>query len=276
MESATGALRVLLPKLTQLLTDEYNLHKNAKKDIQYVSKELERIYATLRMVGEVPPEKLTELVKLWAADIRELSYDMEDIVDSFLVRVQGTDERPSKKGTKRILKEMMRKITKAWDYSGIGHEIRDIKERVKEVAERRDRYKDVDNIVPAKTTSVDPRVTALYTNLTELVGIDKAREELITRVTGEDDTSIQQQRIISIVGFGGLGKTTLAKAVYDELKNKFDCTAFVPVSRNPDTKKILKDILYELDKQKYENIHSALLDERQPIDLARVILQNKR
>ncbi|KAJ1257180.1 hypothetical protein BS78_K197200 [Paspalum vaginatum] len=274
MESAMGALGVLLPKLTQLLQDEYNLHKNAKKDIQYVSKELQRIYATLQMVSEMQPENLTKLVKMWVADVRELSYDMEDIVDSFLVRVQGP-ERPNKKGTKRILKEMTQKLTKAWAYSGIGHEIKDLKERVKEVADRRDRYK-IETVVPAKTTSVDPRVTALYTNLTKLVGIDEAREELITRVIAEDDTSTLQQRIISIVGFGGLGKTTLAKAVCEKLKNKFDCTALIPVSRNPDTKKLLKDILYELDKQKYENIHGALLDERQLIDLAREFLQNKR
>ncbi|KAJ1257165.1 hypothetical protein BS78_K195800 [Paspalum vaginatum] len=265
MASATAVLGVLLPKLGELLTDEYNLHKNAKKDIEYVYKELQRIHATLGMVGEVPPENRTELVKLWAADIRELSYDMEDIVDSFLDRVQGTDERPSKKSTRRILKEMMKKITKAWEYSGIGHEIRELKERVKEVAERRDRYKDVDTIVPAKTTSVDPRVTTLYTKLTELVGIDEPKEELIKRVTIEDNTFTQQQRIISIVGFGGLGKTTLAKAVYDELKMQFDCNAFISVTSS-----------YELDKQKYENIHSTLLDERQLTDLAREFLQNKR
>jgi hypothetical protein len=34
MEYATGALGVLLPKLARLLHDEYNLHRNAKKDIE--------------------------------------------------------------------------------------------------------------------------------------------------------------------------------------------------------------------------------------------------
>ncbi|KAJ1257146.1 hypothetical protein BS78_K193900 [Paspalum vaginatum] len=259
MVSATGVPGTLLPKLGELLMDEYNLHKNAKKDVEYVSKELRRIHATLRMVDEVPPENLTELVKMWAADIWELSYDMEDIVDSFLVRVQGpTDERPSKKGTKRIIKEMMKKVTKAWDYRGIGHEIKDLKERVKEVAKRHERYKFVDAIASAKTTSVDPRVIALYTKLTELVGIDEARKELITWVTREDDT-VRNKRALARV------------AVYDELKMQFNCNAFVSVSRNPDIMKLLKDILYELDKEKY----FIVIDDiwyREPRDILRCAL----
>jgi disease resistance protein RPM1 len=90
------------------------------------------------MVSEVPREQLNELVKIRARDVRELSYDMDDIVDSFLVRVQGT-EPLSKKSTKRVMKKMMQKLSMAWSYHGICQEIKGIKERVKEVAERRDR-----------------------------------------------------------------------------------------------------------------------------------------
>jgi disease resistance protein RPM1 len=118
MEFATGALGLLLPKLGQLLRDEYNL---------------------LRDVGEVPPEQLSEVVKVWARDAREVSYDMEDIVDTFLVRVQGTDSPISKKSRKMFVKEMMGFVTKTKIRHDIGRDIKDIKERVKEIAARRDR-----------------------------------------------------------------------------------------------------------------------------------------
>jgi disease resistance protein RPM1 len=139
MEFATGALGTLLPKLGQLLRDEYNLHKGVKKNIEFLTTELECIRAALSSVGEVPPEQLSELVKIWARDARELSYGMEDIVDTFLVHVQGPDELPSKRSAKRFIKEMMSFVTKAKTRHEIGKEIRDIKERVKCIAERRDR-----------------------------------------------------------------------------------------------------------------------------------------
>ena len=62
------------------------------------------------------------------------------------------------------------------------------------------RYK-VDIITPAKT-SIDPRITSLYTKTTDLIGIDEARDELITRLTKGDNMSTQQ-KIVSVVGFGG-------------------------------------------------------------------------
>ncbi|RLM70064.1 putative disease resistance RPP13-like protein 3 isoform X1 [Panicum miliaceum] len=225
MEFATGALGTLLPKLGQLLQCEYNLQKGTEKNIEFLKRELECIQAALRNVGEVPREELNELVKIWARDARELSYDMEDIVDIFLVRVQGPDP-PSKKSSKRFIKKMRNIVTMAKTRHEIGKDIRDIKERVKEVAERCDR--------------------------------------------------LTQQRIVSVFGFGGLGKTTLTKAVYDKLKGQFNRTAFVPVGRNPDLKKVFKDILIDLHKQGYMNFNLEILDERQLIDKLQEFLENKR
>ncbi|WVZ51375.1 LOW QUALITY PROTEIN: hypothetical protein U9M48_002527 [Paspalum notatum var. saurae] len=276
MDLVTGALGVLLPNLAELLKDEYNLHKNVKKDIDYLYKELASMKAALHVVGEVPPEQLEDPVKIWAREVREMSFDMEAIVDTFLVEVQRSE--PHIKGiTRRFINWMTEKVNKAWACHGIGQEIKDMKERVKEVAERRDRsaktpqehpfsaiyvseffssnrYK-VDAITPATGTLVDPRITALlYARPTDLVGIDESREELVMRLTKEEDGTSAEQMIVSIVGFGGLGKTTLSKVVYDKLKEQFDCTGFVSVSQNPDITRIFKDILYELDNIEYMSL----------------------
>jgi disease resistance protein RPM1 len=137
-----------------------------------------------------------------------------------------------------------------------------------------DRYK-VDTITATNNrTLVDPRLRAFYTNVTDLVGIGDAKEEVITRLTMGDDE--HKKRIVSIAGFGGLGKTTLAKAVYNDIGGQFGCKAFVSVSRNPDVKKIFKDILYELDKEKFKEIHSTMLGDKHLIDEVIEFIQNKR
>ena len=124
---------------------------------------------------------------------------------------------------------------------------------------------------------MDPRITALYTKAASLIGIDEPREELISRLTREHGgMSSSEQRIVSIVGFGGLGKTTLAKTVYEKLKPQFKCTAFVSVSRDPDIIKVLKDILYELDKKGYKDIHNTALGQQQLTDIVHEFLINKR
>ncbi|CAM0147230.1 unnamed protein product [Urochloa decumbens] len=289
MEFASVALGSLLPKLSRLLQEEYHLQTGAKKGIRFLYEELERTQAALRQVGaEVPlpcqEHQLSELVRLWARDVREVSYDMEDIVDTFMVRVQGSGPL-SKSSVKRFIKKMSNIVdfaTKAKARRQVAKQVESIKERVSEVADRRDRYKLDATITPANTTTtanktlVDPRITALYTEASELGGIGEAKEEVITMLT-KDDADQQGRILVSIAGFGGLGKTTLAKAVHDEIRGQFDCTAFVSVSRNPDAKKLLKDMMYQLDKEKYKSSLCANLDEiRHLIDLVREALQNKR
>ncbi|CAL4890760.1 unnamed protein product [Urochloa decumbens] len=273
MDVATGPMSRLLPKLANLLQDEYNLHRGARKGIEFLHKELEFMHAALRKLGNEPREQLEEQQMIWARDVRELSYDMEDIVDTFMVDVEGPDP-PSKRGVKKIFKKMMRQVNKGMARREVAQEINHIKERAKELAERRERYK-VD-IAPTNKIHVDPRLSAMYADATKIiVGIEEAKEEVITMLTGGDGD--QKKRIVSIAGFGGLGKTTLAKAVYDDIKKDFDCTAFVSVSRNVDTQKVLlRDMLYQLDKKTFGDIHSKKLGEMLLVYEATEFLNNKR
>uniref|UniRef100_A0A0D9VY51 AAA+ ATPase domain-containing protein n=1 Tax=Leersia perrieri TaxID=77586 RepID=A0A0D9VY51_9ORYZ len=114
------------------------------------------------------------------------------------------------------------------------------------MSKRRERYK-VDSIVgPAP---YDPRLLALYEDKSKLVGIDRPREEIINLLSmeGEGEVASEQKlKLVSIVGPGGIGKTTLANAVYQKIQEKFDCTAFVSVSLQPNLKNILSSLLRQV------------------------------
>ncbi|KAF8732111.1 hypothetical protein HU200_016072 [Digitaria exilis] len=81
----------LAPKLGELLKDEYVRQMGLKDDIVTLSRELVTIHAALIDASRVPPDQLTELDKLWAWQFRELSYEMEDVVDDFILRVAGRE-----------------------------------------------------------------------------------------------------------------------------------------------------------------------------------------
>uniref|UniRef100_A0A0E0LRR5 NB-ARC domain-containing protein n=1 Tax=Oryza punctata TaxID=4537 RepID=A0A0E0LRR5_ORYPU len=253
MELVTVAMGSLLPKLGELLKDEYNLQTGMKEKVKYLSRELESVHAVLRKVGEVPPEQLDELVKLWAHDVRELSYDMEDIVDTFLPVLR------------HLRKKMSRLFKRMKDRRKIAGAIEAINEKIQEVAAGRARYT-VDSIVakPAGPASIDPRLQALYRRATELVGIDGPMLSI-----GDD----RNMKFVSVVGFGGLGKTTLSKAVYDKLKPGFDCGVFVPVGRVPDMQKVLRDILIDFG---FKVSDVMILDERQLINELQKFVQKMR
>lgn len=138
MELATGALSNLLPILHSLLREEYNLQKSTKKNLQFLERELESMHIVLRKVGNVPLDQLDEELRIWARDIRELSYDIEDVVDTFLVRVQGHHPHYLQ-GSQGLVKRMVTLFKKSNTRREISKEVKDIKDRIKEVANRHER-----------------------------------------------------------------------------------------------------------------------------------------
>jgi disease resistance protein RPM1 len=92
MDLVTGALGLLPSKLLELLNEEYKLQKGVRQAVQSLTRELESMHAALRKVAAVPWDQLDEQVKVWAREVREASYDTEDILDTFLVRVDGQKE----------------------------------------------------------------------------------------------------------------------------------------------------------------------------------------
>ncbi|VAI70264.1 unnamed protein product [Triticum turgidum subsp. durum] len=278
MEAAAGALSPVLRKLGELLAGEYNLEKRVKKGVQSLRTELEMIHAVLREVGKVPLDQLQEPVRIWAGKVRDLSCDMEDAVDDFLVRV---DEGPCSKPTnmRNRVKKFLKKTTKLFGNGKALHQIssaiKEAQDLATELVGLRKKY-ELDMRSTSNGATIDPRVLALHKDVGELVGVDCTRDELIKTLICEDGSSKEQLKTISIVGVGGLGKTTLTKAVYEKIKAQFDRVAFVPVGQNPDIKKVFKDLLYELDNEKFSDIHNTTRDENLLIKQISDYLVDKR
>ncbi|XP_062201159.1 disease resistance protein RGA5-like [Phragmites australis] len=268
MELATAALGSLLPKLGTLLTDEYKLQKGLRGEIKFLQAEMESMQAAL-------DDQIRDLDKIWARDLRELCYDIEDSVDTFMVRIDDAPVGPKPRSFRRFFDRTIGLLTKAKTRHHVADDIEDIKSRIHEVAARRDRYKFKDIAAkPDTSTVIDPRVSALFEEAAKLVGTDGPAEKISNLLTQGTDVQKQKLMVVSIVGVGGLGKTTVANLVYERLRGQFDCRAFVSVSLKPNMKQILSSILRQVSKDTCTNAAEKELDEL--IRSIREFLNDKR
>ncbi|CAJ2639917.1 unnamed protein product [Trifolium pratense] len=157
-------------------------------------------------------------------------------------------------------------------------EIRDIKSSVREIKERSERYGFQRSLERGSSNDKwhDPRVASLYIEEGEVVGYEVQRERLIDwLIKGRDERTV-----VSVVGMGGQGKTTLAKKVFDS-KNvigHFDCRVWITVSQSYNVEGLLRDMLLKFYKQKGEDPPKDIfqMDRGSLTDEVRNYLQQKR
>ena len=235
--------------------------KRVRKDIAFLERELRRMQILVNALADM--EGLDEVAKDWKGSMRDLSYDMEECIDRFMLRLDNGDAKPG------FAKRTARQLKTLFTRHGVGTQIKELKARVTEEGERRQRL-NLDNYVPTTTVAIDPRLAAFHGVAKGLVAMDGRRDEVISLLTEQS----VKLKVVYIVGGGGLGKTTLAMEAFGMIGGQFGCKAHVSVSRTPDLKKLLKDVLSQIDQdgfsrcegwedhQLIRQIHRALAGKR--------------
>ncbi|KAE8771877.1 putative late blight resistance protein-R1A-6-like protein [Hordeum vulgare] len=249
VSAAIGVMNPLISKLATLMGDKYTKLTGVRRQASFLKDELSTMKALLEKLELM--DELDPLAKNWRDHVREMSYDMENCIDDFMRDLGGTDVKTG------FIKKTARRLKTLRKRHRIAHRMEELKVLVLQANERRMRYK-IDDCInsTSRIVSVDPRISAIYKQAAGLVGIDGPKKELVSCLTETQDNL----KVVAIVGFGGLGKTTLAKQVYDEIGGQFGCKAFISISQRPDMASLLSGLQLKLG-MKEESSHAHELKE---------------
>lgn len=239
--SSKAIMGSLAEKLKALLGREYDLQVGVHEDVRSLQSELEFMHAFLQdYYASYQQTTTSAYVKVWARKVRELAYDAEDAIDDFTCRVG-----PAPKGIPAMVKHFVYTLMARHQ---IAKQLRHLRHQAVELSEQRKRYAPLGTSPSSPNVQLPPPAQpADETTANLLVGIDGPRDEFIAKLTSSARKhQYGRHRVASMVGTAGVGKTTLAKAVYHSLEDLFPCRAFVTVSRQLDTRRVLKDILRQV------------------------------
>ncbi|ONI25018.1 hypothetical protein PRUPE_2G274900 [Prunus persica] len=234
---AEAAVIFVLERVADVLA-EIHFPKDVRPEIQRLRDELKRMQCFLKDADAKQESDLQ--VRNWVSDVRNLAYDAEDLIDTHILKIE------SFKYKKRNFLYRYASTLKA--RTKIGKDLAAIRTRISDIAISHEAYGirsigDGTSHAIANERLLKLRRTTPRGQDKDIVGLEEDIATLVARLVLED-----QWRAISIVGMGGIGKTTCAKEVYNhgDVQTFFDCRAWVYVSQQFRTRDILQSIIKQV------------------------------
>ncbi|KAL5735589.1 hypothetical protein ACOSQ2_030377 [Xanthoceras sorbifolium] len=193
-----------------------------------------------------------KLVKMWLDDLRDLAYDLEDLLDDFATE-EFENKLRAEHHSSSILEDAVKVFKSCTDMDGMKSKIDDISSRLDQLWEEKEDLGLMKKIAGEGTSSTAPAyrrpsTTSLQTETT-VYGRDVDAAKILEMVLRTDESRDANLRVISIVGMGGIGKTTLAQKVFnDEAVKDFYPKAWTCVSDDFDVLRISKAILESITR----------------------------
>ncbi|XP_020262234.1 putative disease resistance protein RGA4 [Asparagus officinalis] len=191
----------------------------------------------------------SESVAGWVRELKDVMYDADDIID--LCRYEGgklLEGQPSTSSDSSTVCCSRPRLFSCFTSIRFRHEIGDmikkLNERLDEISRNMSGLNLVKSEPDTRITIVDTCQTSPIIDTSDIVGrgIERATDDLVGRIVNKDERKLQ---VLAITGMGGIGKTTLAKNIFNHtrVKSEFSTKIWVCISQNFSETSLLKEII---------------------------------
>jgi hypothetical protein len=251
----------LLGKLGSLAFQEACLVWGVESDLERLEKTLSTVKAVLLDAEE--QQFHNQELTVWLGNLREVFYDAQDVLDEFECEALRRQDVETRGSTTRKVRRFFSSSNSLVFRTKMGHQIKEIRARLDEVAADRAKFhlserSENRHVVRGREMSYS------FVHASDVIGRDQDKENIIQLLLHPAADGGQNVSVISVVGIGGLGKTALAKLVFNDatVVDHFELKCWVCVSDEFVLKQLLVKIVESISGENRNDLGEEQLQIR--------------
>ncbi|CAN6556301.1 unnamed protein product [Malus baccata var. baccata] len=247
----TFSVEGILSKVASLAAQELSLAWGFKAELKRLHHSLLTIQDFLQAVSDQPQDRVM-VVEEWVRKLKAIAHEADDVLDEFEYEVVRRKVELQNHMKKKVLNFFSLSNPFAFRLK-MAHKIKNINQSLVDL-------KGEASFIGLVSKRIDatPRGNTWDRQTNAFVGRDEItvgrEDDVLKIVTTLTDSKYNQENlaVMAIVGMGGIGKTTLAKSVYNEdlIHKFFEAKIWVCVSNTFDVNLILLQMLEQLNPTK--------------------------
>ncbi|KAM0061949.1 putative virus X resistance protein-like, coiled-coil [Helianthus debilis subsp. tardiflorus] len=232
----------------------FALSQGIHSELENLGKELSQIQAVLHDASD--KEIKDEAVKQWLNDLQHLAYDIDDVLDDVATESMRRELTQESGASTSKVKKLI--VPTCCTKFSLSHRLSPKIDGITIELQRLYKAKSDLGLIVKDENRKDPN-RGNETSLLEscVVGREGKKEKLLNKLLGDDQSSKENFSITPIVGMGGVGKTTLARLLYNDTKvqGHFQLLVWICVSDDFDVFKISKTMFQAVSgKKEFEDL----------------------
>ncbi|XP_012698874.1 disease resistance protein RPP13 isoform X1 [Setaria italica] len=231
---ADAGVTSVVAKLGELAAAEATALLRVDAEIRALRRKLAYLQALVRGADRQRRGRASELLLLWLRETREVAFEVEDAVDEFHLRVEAFHlcrRRGSWWGWgwgRDAVSLVQGLVTQIFVRRGLSKQIAKINERIDELNQNKETYQiesSPSEIWSSSSVQADPE----WYEDKYVMGSRQDEFEILKNRIMNKEGNISHRAVISILGERGIGKTTLAKQLYNDpdIMKHFEVHAWV-------------------------------------------------